>query len=343
MPVNVLGGAGSSLQSRLGQMPEVKRPSPSGLSGSSGHGPAVSRSVPPGARSRGEHNGRPTTPSDRVAGLGCVPGLGRRGHGDDFPPRLSSASGGSAVAERHAATSPIDGRELQSSTGNAAGGRSRSVAAGNASRLVAGNADVGSRCSSGASVSTTCDKCDAKHSTERCPFYHKDRERHKDAWVNYGKKGNPHQMGNSGGNFVLRSARVMRQPGDGSCLFHSLCHGLQSGSSAMSLRRDIAHFLQQNPSLEIAGDTLEEWVRWDSNSTVQDYARRIAVSGWGGGIEMAACSLLKGVNVHVYESIGRAVPEFKRISCFDAPSAAKTIHVLYQGGVHYDALIPLTS
>lgn len=184
----------------------------------------------------------------------------------------------------------------------------------------------------------TCDRCDGKHSTDRCPHFSKDREKHKDAWVNYGRKGGPHQMGSSGGNFILRSARVIRQPGDGSCLFHSLSQGLSGCGSASSLRREIASFLQANPSREIAGDTLEEWVRWDANSSVADYARRMAVGGWGGGIEMAACSLLKHVNVHVYESAGG---EFKRISCFDAPGACKTIHVLYQGGVHYDALVPI--
>jgi len=56
---------------------------------------------------------------------------------------------------------------------------------------------------------------------------------------------------------------------------------------------------------------------------------------------MAACSLLKNVNVHVYENSGRSL-EFKRISCFDAPNAKQTVHVLYQGGVHYDALQPLS-
>lgn len=155
------------------------------------------------------------------------------------------------------------------------------------------------------------------------------------------------QMGGSGGNFVLKSARVVRQPGDGSCLFHSMAHGLPSGASASGLRREIAGFVQQNPSLQIAGDTLEEWVRWDSSSTVADYARKMSVSGWGGGIEMAACSLLKNVNVHVYESSCRSsrssASEFKRISCFDSPNASRTIHVLYQGGVHYDALVPLST
>jgi len=44
------------------------------------------------------------------------------------------------------------------------------------------------------------------------------------------------------------------------------------------------------------------------------------------------------VNVHVYER--GPYGSYKRISCFDAPSARATVHVLYCGGVHYDALVP---
>ena len=59
----------------------------------------------------------------------------------------------------------------------------------------------------------------------------------------------------------------------------------------------------------------------------------MAVNDWrAGGIEMAVCSYLKNVNIHVYENAARS--EFKRISCFDQPKVAKTIHVLYQGCNH---------
>ena len=44
---------------------------------------------------------------------------------------------------------------------------------------------------------------------------------------------------------------------------------------------------------------------------------------------MAACSRLNTVNIHVYERGGGG---FKRISCFDAPGARRTVHVLYRGG-----------
>jgi hypothetical protein len=55
----------------------------------------------------------------------------------------------------------------------------------------------------------------------------------------------------------------------------------------------------------------------------------------GGGIEMAAVSQMKQVNVHVYERHGSG---FKRISAFDYPANAESkpiIRVLYGGGVHY--------
>jgi len=189
----------------------------------------------------------------------------------------------------------------------------------------------------------TCDKCDGKHETSACPHFKKPRDTHKDAWVNYGRK-HPKQFGNSGGNFVLRGgARRVAQPGDGSCLFHALCFGLNqglepgSGLRAGELRRDLMEYISSHPQVEIAGDTLEEWIRWDANASVTSYTRQMAAGGWGGGIEMAACSLLKHINVHVYER--RWLGGFKRISCFDSPDQpAKTIHVLYQGGVHYDAI-----
>lgn len=187
-----------------------------------------------------------------------------------------------------------------------------------------------------------CDKCDGKHETDACPHFKKARENHKDAWASYGSR-RPTHLDSSGKKFFLRTGKEVRQPGDGSCLFHSLCFGLnrsRAGSHfrAGPLRKELASFIQRHPKLEIAGDTLEEWVRWDARSTVPNYTRRMASSGWGGGIEMAACCLSQKVNVHVYE---RRRSGFERISCFDCPQKTKqTIHVLYQGGVHYDALLP---
>ena len=113
------------------------------------------------------------------------------------------------------------------------------------------------------------------------------------AWRHVGRK--PKDMGSDGGNVVVTSARVVRQPGDGSCLFHSLSYGLADGTSAsqvipqclsppapaplppppppppslpcdgvLQLRRELASFVLKHPDLEIADDPLKDWVAWDS-------------------------------------------------------------------------------
>lgn len=260
--------------------------------------------------------------------------------------RYSSESMDARDYHKHSSTTPVDAASssgsrndlMRSGSRGEASARSNSVAAAGSSSMVGQSRDLSKSGSGTGSANVTCDKCDGKHHTDQCPHYRKDRERHRDAWVNYGKK-EPHQMGSAGGNFIMKTGRVVRQPADGSCLFHSMAHGIGEGGSAGSLRREIANFVERNPTLKIAGDELQDWIKWDTNSTVSAYARRMATGGWGGGIEMAACSRLKNVNVHVYES-RRSDQGFKRISCFDCPEARKTIHVLYQGGVHYDAIDP---
>ncbi len=167
---------------------------------------------------------------------------------------------------------------------------------------------------------------------------------------------------------VLHSARVVRQPADGSCLFHSLAHGLKDGCNAHALRRQTAAFIESHPDMEISDSPLRDWVMWDSGASVGAYSRRmmsgesrlldpalsaasrphlgrisaspVAGGTWGGGIEMAVVAALKRVSVHVYQQThsasGRA---FKRISCFSGPPGSeKIVRVLYCGGVHYDAL-----
>ena len=128
----------------------------------------------------------------------------------------------------------------------------------------------------------------------------------------------------------------------------SLADGLRDGSTASSLRREIAEFIEAHATLEIADSPLQDWVRWDAEMSVPAYCRRMrAGDAWGGGIEMAAASHLKHARVLVYES--EPGGGFRRIGTFDPPSGAggvlaavtgkqKEVRIVYQGGVHYDAL-----
>ena len=184
--------------------------------------------------------------------------------------------------------------------------------------------------------SLCCDKCDGKHETDNCPYYKKSRDDHPDAQKNaYKKMGGTSTLPNS---FVMK-ASVIRQPGDGSCLFHSMSYGLKDGSNASTLRAEICSFIASNPTTKICDTPLSDWVKWDSNSNCLEYARKMSRGSWGGGIEMACVSIIKKCNVHVYE---RTMMGYKRISAFDYhidPSNKKCVRVLYQGGVHYDSLV----
>jgi hypothetical protein len=185
----------------------------------------------------------------------------------------------------------------------------------------------------GAGGKLVCDKCDGPHATDRCPHFRKDRDKHRDAWTNYGAKA----KGRANQPEVFVSGRVVSQPGDGSCLFHSLSYGLSrqgQQTNAHSLRREIAQYIERNPGIEVAETPLADWVKWDSGQSASGYARRMAGGGWGGAIEMAACALLKGCSVHVYERYGS---RFKRISTFG--ERGQPVNVLYCGRVHYDALV----
>ena len=117
-----------------------------------------------------------------------------------------------------------------------------------------------------------------------------------------------------------------------SCLFHSLSYGLRDGSAAHSLRRQVATFIEQNPELTISDSPLKDWVYWDSGQSVSSYCRRMAQGGvWGGGIEMAAASHLKRVNVFVYQACGGG---FKRISSFEVPHARAVRRPLCPGNAN---------
>jgi hypothetical protein len=136
---------------------------------------------------------------------------------------------------------------------------------------------------------------------------------------------------------LVKSARIVRQPGDGTCLFHSLHYGL-TGESAegLALRRDICAFMRSHPDIEIGDNTLKDWVSYENGTDVSTYARNMSGSSWGGGIEMATFAKMKNVNVHVFESCRQG---YKCISAFDMENASKTVNVLYQGRAHYDAMV----
>ena len=212
-----------------------------------------------------------------------------------------------------------------------------------------------------------CDKCDGPHATDCCPHFKKAREKHRDAWESYTPP-NPEASGGDGASGasaatkakrlaeeaaaaaarMLRGATVVKQPGDGSCLFHSLAYGarqLLGGpdvelSTAEGVRARVLRFLESHPAEECAGVPLRDWVLWESNLEPVAYCNRMRQPGaWGGAIEMLCFSRVANASVRVYERKGDG---FEQISAFDVEqqtgSAERLVRVLYSGRSHYDAL-----
>jgi len=176
-----------------------------------------------------------------------------------------------------------------------------------------------------------CDRCDGAHPTLRCPQFRKERENHPDALVRQ------HTTSQGIGTFQT-TGRVVRQPGDGSCLFHSLAHGLGPKSNASVLRMQLAYFVAKHPDFTIGGSSLQDWIRWDSGDTVQAYAKRMAWDGaWGGGIELAVCAVVHQRRILVYRPNHG---QYGLIAAFGDGGDAAPIAVLYVGNAHYDTLLP---
>jgi hypothetical protein len=185
-------------------------------------------------------------------------------------------------------------------------------------------------------AAVVCDKCDERHPTDQCPYFKKEREKHKSAWENYGKKGVV--SANREVTYSAAECNIIRQPGDGSCLYHSLAHSLRPihRVEAQSLRKQIASFMEKTPNVEIADTPLSDWVKYDSGASAGEYAKMMSYgSRWGGAIEMAACTRLFNVNVHVYSRTSRG---YTRISTFANKDARHTVSVNYEGNCHYNSI-----
>ncbi|CAE7868050.1 YOD1 [Symbiodinium microadriaticum] len=181
-----------------------------------------------------------------------------------------------------------------------------------------------------------CDKCDGPHATDDCPHFKKPRDDHKDAFENYQRGSMEKTEAESVSEKLPKSTRVLPQPGDGSCLFHSLSHGLRKGQGASALRAEIADYIASHPEEEVAGNPISDWVLWDSGEDPNAYALSMREgSRWGGAMEIALCAKLHRIRVDIFE---RRSDHFLRIASFGEADKFEPVRLLYGGRVHYDAL-----
>ena len=196
-------------------------------------------------------------------------------------------------------------------------------------------------------VRLECGKCGATgHDTKDCPHYQGAKEDHEDVWCHFGRENWPAPSRSNQANKII-TGRVIKRPGDGSCLYHSLLFCTTDGwpepHAAQNLRRELADYLQQHPEETIAGSTLSQWVEYAVKEPLESYADRIRERGWGGAIEIACFALKRSVDVFVWEREGdsdnfKCIAEFLTDASTDLKEKMPTANIIYQGRAHYDVL-----
>jgi hypothetical protein len=161
------------------------------------------------------------------------------------------------------------------------------------------------------------------------------------------------QLGTPCNTAVVHGATVLHQWGDGTCLYHALAWSLgkrklPGRQNGFALRHEIAVWIGENPNKELNDYTIADWVQfaapnydkddssYDNAETVKEYVERMKTSGHGGGLEIAVCSLLYNVNVHVFNRVRGG---HERITCYDVEDGKRTLNLLYVSKIHFDVLV----
>lgn len=149
----------------------------------------------------------------------------------------------------------------------------------------------------------------------------------------------------------LSGARVVKQKGDNSCLFHSLSYCLSyddiyDSSSGFCMREMIANFIRDNEDTVICiapneHRTLSEAVAMDG-LTCSSYSARMNVrTEWGTVIEIATAAEMFLIGIRVYVPVPRK-RSFRLLGsyrCIGYDANTREICLLYSGNCHYDSIV----
>jgi hypothetical protein len=129
-----------------------------------------------------------------------------------------------------------------------------------------------------------------------------------------------------------KTMAVTKVAGDGDCLFHALA--FFDAYDGGALRIDVAEFMETHARNQVGYEG--EWIR---------EAKRLRASEWGGHTVVTAYSLMKKARVvlHTHRSgdATTTVEEVMHMS-INSNEAVRTVHILYNGVDHYDALVEIT-
>ena len=157
------------------------------------------------------------------------------------------------------------------------------------------------------------------------------------------------------GPVILSRARVVRQPGDNSCLFHSLSFllsfhnivpSLHVMSSGYELRASIGTFIRDNPLTYITlsdglVSTIEDALSIENHTCLTYFEHIRCLQSWGGSLEIATVAEMFSIGISVYLPVKKSLSFLLlgsyRCLCFGTGS--QEICLLYSGYCHYDCLV----
>ena len=179
-----------------------------------------------------------------------------------------------------------------------------------------------------AAADARCDRCDGKHRTERCPYYHRARGTHADEQKMPQLLRPPPNQGE--GRVVRSDGRKIPQPPDGSCLFHALMggvaeqgHVLLSGiTTAKALRAILLTWLATHPEHDCNGTPLLASLRREMGQPRLPMAAYVKsmrpTTAYGGAFEILAFVLTQLYSVWVWAPKRGRV--YERIGTFESPA-----------------------
>lgn len=127
-------------------------------------------------------------------------------------------------------------------------------------------------------------------------------------------------------------------PDDGDCLFYALAYAGKHDFDHRDLRRQVAFHLLANPDLDVGGIPLSLLV--DQDLPFEDYARHIAVLGWGGTAEIAAYADLFCTSVRVVQPDPSSAIRYQEILHIRPATSVAQITLHYNGFSHYQVFRP---
>ena len=159
----------------------------------------------------------------------------------------------------------------------------------------------------------------------------------------------------SGNDVYMRNSRIVKQPGDHSCLFHSLSFCLSYGevvaidhncNSGFLLRELVASFIRENGDVIIQLSdglyvTIEEAVIFEGFSLESYFVRMSNRQAWGGTIEIAAVAEMYNICINIFRPVKnrRSFGYMGSHKCRNFGSESMEISLLYTGNCHYDSLV----